>query len=242
MYLKYVQLDLPYRENTENINNIMNQFNCSYEEARVMDYDNNWMIPIRRQFELETRCMASMFLRLLGKYKTKDCSKIVIDCVEKSTRTNYSCCMGICLVHYELNYEEFFAKNEYEKKLIIFQIIRESVLNIAKVKEWDITPLEDAFYKIKKLNYNNFWTFGKKVKSPNKLHTAELYIEHKMKSIDFFAIIRNNQDEIVDKKLIIKESPSEWVFTQYLGKLSWATDTEIHLKDKTGVNLFTIAL
>lgn len=84
--------------------------------------------------------------------------------------------------------------------------------------------------------------FGKKAKSPNKLYTAELYIEHKIESIDFFALIRNKQDEVVEKKLIITEKPSEWMYIQYLGKLVWASDTEIELRDKTGFALFSLSL
>lgn len=242
MYLRDIQLDLPYRENPDILRTIMNKNNCTYEEAIRIDYDNNWRMGIRRRFELETRCVVSMFLRLLGKYKTKDCSKIVIDCVEKETKTDYSCYMGICLVHYQLDYVEFFTKNDDEKKQIIFEIIKKSICNIAKKKDWDLEPLEDVFNKIVGLDYNNFWVFGKKVKSPSKLYTVELYIEHKVETIDFFAVIRNKQDEVIEKKLIFKEAPSEWIYTKYMGKLAWVSDTEIHLRDKTGVTHFSILL
>ncbi|KPU43270.1 hypothetical protein OXPF_31640 [Oxobacter pfennigii] len=242
MYLRYLQLDLPYRENPETLKSVMTQHNCTYEDAIRIDYEENWMKSIRRRFELETRCIASMFIRLLGKYKTKDCSKICISCVEKVTRANYDTCMGICLVEYKLDYVDFFSKNDYEKKKIIFQIIKESISNIAKEKSWELIPLQEVFNKMEELSYNNFWTFGKKAKSPDKLYTAELYIEHKIGTIDFFAVIRNNQDEIVEKKLIISEIPSEYAYTQHLGKLVWVSDTEIHLNDKTGFTLFSIHL
>lgn len=246
MYLKEIQLDLPYRENPETINEIMIRHNCTYEEAITIDYDSNWMIGVRRRFELETRCIAAMFIRLLGKYKTKDCSKVVIHCVEKGAEANYPCyrgsCVGIGLVRHELDYVNFFAKSSYEKKQTILRIIKESLYVIGKEEAWNLVPLEDVVNKIEELDYNNFWVFGKKAKSPNKLYTAELYIEHKLESIDFFAVIRNEQDEIVEKKLIITEKPSEWIYVQYLGKLVWISDTEIHLNDKTGFTLFNISL
>jgi len=224
----------------------MVQHNCTYEEAIEIDYDNNWMIPVGRRFELETRCIAAMFIRLLGKYKTKDCSKILIECVEKEPETVYPCyrgsCVGIGLVKYELDYINFFNKSSYEKKQAILQIIKESLYTIAKEEAWDFAPLEDVVNKVKELEYNNFWVFGKKAKSPNKLYTAELYIEHKVEAIDFFAVIRNKQDEVVQKKLIITEKPSEWLYTQYLGKLVWVSDTQIHINDKTGFALFSIDL
>ena len=242
MYLRDIQLDLSYRENSEILSRVMSQCNCTYEEAIRIDYDNNWKWEVGRRFDLETRCIVSMFLRLLGKYKNKDSAKILIDCVEKTTLTDYSSVFGICLVQYELDYIDFFNKNNYAKKQAILQIVKESICNIAKEKDWDLTPFEYAFNKIEELEYKNFWVFGKKSKSPSKLYTAELYLEHKIEAIDFFVVIRNKQGEIVEKKLIITESPSEWVYTKYLGKLVWVSDTEIHLNNKAGVTLCTIAL
>lgn len=60
MYLREIQLSLPYRKNPEALNQIMIQHNCTYEEAIEIDHDNNWMIPVRRRFELETRCIAAI--------------------------------------------------------------------------------------------------------------------------------------------------------------------------------------
>jgi hypothetical protein len=246
MYLREIQLDLPYREKPEIIKSIMIQHNCTYEEAVTINYDTNWMIQVRKRFELETRCIAAMFMRLLGKYKTKNCSKIVIDCVEKENRTDYPCyrgsCVGIGLVRYELDYINFFHKNNYEKKQIALQIIKESLYTIGKEEGWDLVPLENVVNKIEELDYNNFWTFGKKTKSPSKLYTAELYIEHNIEVINFFAVIRDKQNDIVKKKLIVTEKPSEWIYNQYLGKLVWISDTKIHLNDKTGVTLLAISL
>lgn len=105
-----------------------------------------------------------------------------------------------------------------------------------------MVPLENVVNKIEELDYNNFWTFGKKTKSPSKLYTAELYIEHNIEAINFFAVIRDKQNDIVKKKLIVTEKPSEWIYNQYLGKLVWVSDTKIHLNDRTGATLFAISL
>lgn len=246
MYLREIQLDLPYREKPEILKSIMIQHNCTYEEAVTIDYDTNWMIQVRKRFELETRCIAAMFMRLLGKYKTKNCSKIVIDCVEKEDKTDYPCYrgsgVGIGLVRYELDYINFFHKNNYEKKQIALQIIKESLYTIGKKEGWDLVQLENVVNKIEELDYNNFWAFGKKTKSPSKLYTAELYIEHNIEAINFFAVIRDKQNDIVKKKLIVTEKPSEWIYNQYLGKLVWVSDTKIHLNDRTGATLFAISL
>lgn len=240
MYLKGIQIDLPYRVNKKNIERIMVEEKCSYEEAYKIDYDQNWKWQKRRRLELETRCIAAMFIRLLGRYKTKDCSKIVIDCVDEVKRKGYPCAMGICPVDYPLDYEEFFSKDDNEKKAHVFKIIKQSITSIGRAKEWDMEPIQEVFDKIQELEYNNYWTYGRKVKSPNKLYTAELYIEHEIKEINFYILIRDKKGEVVEKKLIITEKPSEWFYFRYFGKLSWLSDNEIQLSNKIWWNQWSV--
>lgn len=101
MYLREIQLGLPYMEKKEVISEVMIENNCTYEEALKIGYNKSWKSEVRRRFELETRCIAPMFIRLINKYKNNTCTKVVIDCVEKDfnktypiynvTTINYSC-------------------------------------------------------------------------------------------------------------------------------------------------------
>ena len=246
MYLREIQLDLPYREKEEVISAVMIENNCTYEEAIKIDYNKSWKSEIRRRFELETRCIAALFIRLINKYKNNTCTKVVIDCVEKDFDKTYpiynGAAMGIGLIKYELNYVEFFNKSDYEKKLIIVKIIKDSLYIIGKEEKWNLTPIEETIKKMEELDYNNSWVFGKKKKSLNKQYTAELCIEHNIETIEFYAVIRNKMDEIIEKKIIVKEKPSEWFYVKYLGKLVWNSDTEINLINKAGTILFTVNL
>lgn len=233
MKLDQIQLDLPYNPDINVLQTVMAHYNCSYEEAYQIDYDENWKFEIRRRFDLETSCVANMFLYYIRPYKTKDCRKIVIDGVEKVTRAYYSL-FGIYTIEYQFNYAEFFLKTKEEKKQSTADIIKECLYLIANEQEWDLEPIRNAFKKMEERNYNHYFTYGKKIKSPNKLFTAELYIEHDIESIDFYIIIRNKQDEVIEKRLIVSESPSIWCYYPYMGKLHWISDNEIQLKDKSG--------
>ena len=184
MYLKQVGFYIKYSENIDIINEIMIENSCTYEEAIKIDYEKNWKSNKIRRFDLETRCIASMFERLLGKFKTDDCAKINIEIVENITKKNISSCMGIYTVQYKLDYNEFFLKSDEEKKKITLNIIRECIVKIVKEKNWNYEPFECIFNKIIESEYNNFWTTKKKFRSPNKLYTGEVYFEHKVKEID----------------------------------------------------------
>lgn len=119
MYLKEFNLDLPYIEDDESIESIMKKQNCEYNEATKLDYALNWKWK-RRSFSLETRCITAMYERLLGKYKTKDCWKVLIECIENITDERIVNVSGVCSVPIQFSLNDFSEKNELEKKRLRF--------------------------------------------------------------------------------------------------------------------------
>ena len=77
MVLKEIEMDLPYVRDT-------NQEQLSEDDIKL-DYELNWKGK-RRQFQLMTRCMTSMIERIIPRTTTKDCWKILIECVENPSR------------------------------------------------------------------------------------------------------------------------------------------------------------
>lgn len=236
MYLRDIQLDVPHplNERTKIINDIMKAHNCSYEQAMKIDYDTNWKWNIRRRFLLETNCIVAMFLRLLGKYKNEECKKILVRCVKNVNKKESFNALGICTIELKVDYIEFFQKDDYEKKLITFNVIKESIDLIAQEKSWDISPFKEVYNKIIELEYKNHWTWGKKIKSPTKLYTSEVYLVHEVKKIEIYIIIRDKQGNIVKKQLIINESPHEYAYAKHLGKLTWLSSDEVQLTSRDG--------
>lgn len=242
MYLKDIDFDIPYKIKKESIEEIMVEHGCSYDQAIQKDYEENWKWNIRRRFTLETRCVSSMFLRLLGKIKTEDCSKVLINCVDEKAREGISNCMGIYTVEYFIDYNKFFLKTDYEKKVITLNIIKESINKIVSAKGWNFDPFQEVFEKIIELEYNNFWTFGKRVKNPNKNHSAEIYLEHKVKDIEIYINIRDKKGELIKKELILTELPHEFSYVRHLGKLTWVSENEVQLTNKNSDKVGSIIL
>lgn len=230
MYLRDMQLDVPYpeKERIEVINKIMCEYNCSYELALKIDYDFNWKVPIRRRFLLETNCIVSMFLRLLGRYKNRDCKKIVVDCVNKLTNKGGTE-IGICLIEQIVDYNRFFLLDDKEKKRFTLNVIKQTISKIAQEKGWDKSSFEEVYNKIIEQDYKNYWIWGKKIKSPSKLYSAEVYLEHEVKNIEIYIIIRNKQGDLIKKQLVITELPDEYAYVKHLGKIIWLSDNEVQL-------------
>ena len=81
MKLQYFELDKPYMENQQRIEELMDSAALTYEEARIEDYRQNWK-DLRRAFVYESKCMTSMVERLFKPVVTKDCWKIIVECVD----------------------------------------------------------------------------------------------------------------------------------------------------------------
>lgn len=235
MYLREIQLLILYQENKETIQKIMSDKKCSYEEAYKLDYNLNWKSQISARFDLETRCIADMFIMCLGKYHTKDCQKMVIHCVDKVKRSDYRATLGIGVIEYAFDFRGFFNKTDHEKKIVTARIIKDCMYSIVEQCEWDLAPIENAFCKMEEMDYKSHGIYGNQIKSPNRLYTAELYIEHEIEAITFYAIVRDKESNIIDKKIIITTSPSHYFYRNYLGKLQWISQNKLRLVKKDSI-------
>ena len=241
MYLKQFDLDLPYIPDENKIISIMNEKNCFRDEATKMDYEVNWKEKSRK-FSLETRNISAMFERLFDKMKTKDCWKILVECVDyiKEERVlNFS---GVYTVQVKFNYDNFSTSNDNEKKQKVLDLIMVGVKIIAKSEGWNLEPFETVFSKIYEANYTNEWVWKKAVKNKFKEFSAEVLCQHGVKSIEIYIVLRDKNGSEMDRKKVISEIPHEFAYAKHLGELQWISNNEISLVNKKGDNSWIVKL
>jgi hypothetical protein len=78
------------------------------------DYEVTWKQK-RVQFRDEIRCVASLFERLFGKFRTFDSWKVLIECVNEVTNQRILDFTGVCTVQVEFHVDSFFSMNTEEK-------------------------------------------------------------------------------------------------------------------------------
>ena len=241
MNLEQFDLDLPYIPNEYNISSIMNEKNCLYDEATQMDYEANWKEK-RRKFSLETRNISAMFERLINEMKTKDCWKILIecvDCVKEKRVLNFS---GVYTIQVKFSYDNFSTSDDYGKKQKALELILEGTKIIAKSEGWNFQPFETAFSKICEANYINEWVWKKTVKSIDKKNSAEVLCQHGVNSIEIYIVIRDKFGTETDRKKVISELPHEFAYAKHLGELKWISNNEIALVNKKGDNSWKVMM
>jgi hypothetical protein len=112
--LRDIDLDLPYKENKTFIEELINNQGMEEIDATPLDYDMNWRDK-RINFRDEMRCIVGLYLHYLGKFRTQETKKIIINCVEKINSNKIHTFDGFTEVEVEFDYGAY-KKLDNEKK------------------------------------------------------------------------------------------------------------------------------
>lgn len=230
MLLSDIALDMPYIKNNKYVNELISM-GMVEEEAIKQDYQTNWKWK-RWHFGNETRCIADFYLRLLGKFETKETKKITIKCVEKANTNEVDTRAGFTEVEVEFDYETYINSNSCEKKKMISDKLFEGIVKIASVYGWDMSIFKQVYLSIIENNYNNEYIWKKKA-SPSRKYIAEILCQH---DVDQYVIKMNikhrNTSIIVKSELLKTETPHPILYVSHLGNLKWESNNEAILNSK----------
>lgn len=225
MKLKYFELDMPYVENQEAIQELMHSASLAYEQARKEDYSQNWKCR-RREFIYESKCMTSMFERLFKPVTTKDCWKIIIECVDKVSSSRIINLLGVYTLQVQFDFCKYYCLTHFEKKKMILSTLVEGLNLVFKELSIPCSLIENVVHEIENNNYENNWVWKKKkIKST----MFSIQVEHHIDKVDLFWLIENKYSRIRD--LIKTCFAHEMDYGQYLGKLE-IDDFFLYLLDK----------
>ncbi|PRS29058.1 hypothetical protein C6W19_22860 [Bacillus sp. RJGP41] len=232
MFLKDIDLDLPYKENKTFIKELINKQGMEEKDALRLDYEKNWREK-RIKFRDEIRCIADLYLHHLGKIQTNETKKIMINCVERiSSEEVKSTSDGFTDIEVEFDYSAYEKLDNEEKKKLILEKLYEGVLKVAEVFEWDMPILNRTYQSVIESNYKNEYIWKQKT-SPSKKYTAEIFCQHEIDKYVVTMIIKTKDtNELVKSEILFIERPHELAFVKHLGNLKWISNTEVILLNK----------
>lgn len=223
MLLKEIEMDLPYVRD-------INQEHVS-EDDEKLNYELNWKEK-RRQFQLMTRCMTSMIERTIPNIKTKDCWKILIECVEKPTRKEIINLLGVYTVQVPFDINLFWEMNSFQKKKYVVTKIREAMKIIVQYNYFNVEEIVNACNKVENLNYVNEWYWNKPVN--NKHVSAQIKVLHEVEKVTICVVFKDSIKESYKEIILVSDIPDERVYGKYLGKLEWISVSTVRLSAKSG--------
>lgn len=124
----------------------------------------------------------------------------------------------------------------------MLRLLMEGIEKLALGKNWDIDPFREIALQIEELNFVNERAWKKGVTSPNKKYYAKVICHHNVDSMDIFLSILQRDGTQVLLEKVISEQPDEFAYAEHLGELTWVSDFEVALINKTGTERHSATL
>lgn len=230
MKLKEIELDLPYRKDNEFIQQLQESKKLEYSEATRQDYETNWK-EMRRDFQLMTRCMTSMIERFMKPINTKDCWKILIECVDENAEEGYQNLLGVYAIQIVFDRGQFFDASDFRKKEMVIDIVQEAMKRFSNSVDFEVDNINTACNEIINKNYLNEWFWGKSCSMGKK--KARVKIIHDINDVKIYVQISEN-NILSEEKLLVCTLPDERSYGLFLGELRWMSKDEVALITKNG--------
>lgn len=225
MKLEYFELDKPYVENQQRIEELMDLAALTYEEARVEDYRQNWK-DLRRAFVYESKCMTSMVERLFKPVVTKHCWKIIVECVDTISNPGIMNLLGVYTVQVLFDFSNYESSSPLEQKKLLLEALLKGVKRVFEELSIPYSLIEDVVNEIEKNDYENSWEWKRK-----KIQSTifSIQVEHQLDKVDLFWKIEQKDKSI--RQLIQSYPAHEMDYGAKLGKLE-AKGNFLYLLDK----------
>ena len=213
MKLQYFELDKPYVENQQRIEELMESAALTYEEARIKDYRQNWK-DLRRAFVYESKCMTSMVERLFKPVVTKDCWKIIVECVDTIGNPAIMNLLGVYTVQVLFDFSSYESSSPLEQKKMLLGALLKGARRVFQELSISCSLIEDVVNEIEKNDYENSWEWKrKKIQSTS----YSIQVEHQLDKVNLFWKIEHKDKSI---RQLIQSCPAhEMDYGAKLGKL-----------------------
>ena len=225
MKLQYFELDKPYVENQQRIEELMDSAMLTYEEARVEDYRQNWK-DLRRAFVYESKCITSMVERFFKPVVTQDCWKIIVECVDTISNPAIMNLLGVYTVQVLFDFSSYKTLSPLDQKKMLLGALIKGARRVFLELSIPYSLIEDVVNEIEKNDYENSWEWKrKKIQST----TYSIQVEHQLDKVDLFWKIEHKDKSI---RQLIQSCPAhEMDYGAKLGRLE-SKGNFLYLLDK----------
>ncbi|MBM7583694.1 hypothetical protein JOC86_000231 [Bacillus pakistanensis] len=188
-------------------------------------------------FYSETRCIASLYSRLLPNFKTDEFKGIMINCVSSfdildKLDSGLFITFDYKSVITEIDMREFLSlPTDQRKKEYTLKMMQKPLEQVAEELNWDISIFKDIYQKIIALNFENKWVYSNK-RSPNRKYSSSIVCEQEVSYIDVYFEIKNRNGEVLGRERIMREPHTdEQHLLNKLGKIEWTHNHKVTFSD-----------
>lgn len=138
------------------------------------------------------------------------------------------------------NFDHYFAQPKPERRKIILETLYESIVAMCEKAGYDLAPFTAAYEKVKELNYENRFIYGKIKSSPNRKMKAGIEIEVTEEVATISAYIQLSGK--VERITLLKTIPHYLFIYRFIHKGKWTDSNTFVVSNKSGEVNFVVSL
>ncbi len=213
---------------------------------------------VQRKFSSSANCVSSLYTRCLSEFRNERFAKLVImlhetfpeelwfevnlepsptTLINDQRRRIIEPSVDILTVHYEFDFEAYWAKDKSERKSAAAKIVHRGALDAAQWAGWDKAPFDAAYACVEENNFEFVARIDKPKASPDRAHKAQVEYYFDSDAIYLFVIFFTRSGEQCARELLgqLEPFPMNLVGRRSpLGKFSWVDKSSVRLASKDG--------
>ena len=178
---------------------------------------------LQREFNSSVQSVCSLYSNQIPKGTQLPFRKLYIELHEELEKpANAKITSGeVVVLRHLFNFPAYWAHTELKRKLMILDVLKDSITDLRTLLPFDSKPFELAAEKVKALNFKHQGEIRKPVKSPDRKHSAGLSYDFKTDGIDILAHFYDKQGKSLKTVTILKLLPNDYLLHHAIGKSKW---------------------
>jgi hypothetical protein len=189
-------------------------------------------------FNWDTHCIEDLYLRNLLPYKNNFIRKLNIVLVGEADKELFSrtdlpigefnndgLSIGEVLLHFD--FEAYYGKDEYGKKLDMLNKIQEGFEIFSKQTKSDPTPFKFAYQKCVDQKLVNEYVY-KEAFSKNRKYKVQVFIKVDIKKLEVVGVFLDKEGNKVSETIFFTRKPDA-LYHYYLGNVKWVNENQVTL-------------
>lgn len=188
--------------------------------------------------ESMSRVVCSLMIRFLGNHiQTPNFWKVSIRLNHSDRADDGRVLQGVLLKYAEMDLKAFPTLSSEEKGMEILNLLVDSLEDVFAMHGLPMEALSEARAFVIEQGFRNTFAAKPGVRSPDKQRVAYVTAEQRLDAADIQVRNDAKDGELVRTIPIATDSPDEFIFQRYFGKISWIDDVRLTLTRVDGVEI-----
>ncbi len=138
----------------------------------------------------------------------------------------------IASIFLSFDFDNYFAQSKQYRRKIILETLYDAIKEMCQKMNLDLLPFTIAYEKVKELNYENKFIYGKLTSSPNRKYKAGIEIEIIEEKAILSAVLNNGTEKSQTIKFL-ETLPHQMFIYRLVHKGKWTSKDIYTVSDKS---------